>query len=231
MPPPVILSVDTATRAGSVWLGEGNSELASTEGDANVSQSNRLLSDIDELLTRTRLKLPEIDLFACAVGPGSFTGLRIGIATIKALSASLERPCVGVSTLEAIAHAGGPSAATLATLPAGRGEFFAQLFSVSLDNMVTAQDTPAHLTPEKLVVRYADRNLNWAGVISPQQREFLMSHAEDREWHIMQSTGNLARHIAALALRRFENSEADSPYSLRAIYVRPSDAELNQKCN
>jgi tRNA threonylcarbamoyladenosine biosynthesis protein TsaB len=228
---PIILSVDTATRAGSVWLGKGNSELASTEGDANVSQSNRLLRDVDELLTKAGLKLTDVDLFACAAGPGSFTGLRIGLATIKALAASLERPCAGISTLEAIAHAGGASSATVATLAAGRGEFFAQLFSVSPDNVVTAQDPPAHLSPEKLIERYSSRDLNWAGITSPQHREFVMSQAAGREWHILPPTNNLARHIAVLALQRFEKSEVDTPYSLRAIYVRPSDAELNQKCN
>jgi len=227
----IVLSLDTATRAGSIWLGRGDSELAATEGDATVSQSNRLLSDIDRVLNEAGLNLPDVDLFACAAGPGSFTGLRIGLATVKALAASLDRRCYGLSTLEALAHAGGPSSATVALLPAGRGEFFAQLFSVSPSNVVTPQDTPAHLAPDKVIERYANMNVNWAGADSAQQRDFLLARANGHEWSILPSVGNIAQHVAVLALRRFENDEPGTAYSLKAIYVRPSDAELNQKCS
>jgi tRNA threonylcarbamoyladenosine biosynthesis protein TsaB len=133
---PVILSLETATRGGSVWLGQGTVELATRIGDAEVSQSTSLLTDISESLLEAGVKLADVDLFACASGPGSFTGLRIGIATLKALAASLSRPCIGIPTLHAVAHAAGPSCATVVLLPAGRGEGFAQMFSVSEDGAV-----------------------------------------------------------------------------------------------
>ena len=249
---PVILSLETATMGGSVWLGFGTVELATRIGDPKVSQSTTLLNDISNSLDEAGVKLAEVDLFACASGPGSFTGLRIGIATLKALAASLSRPCLGIPTLHAVARAGGSSRATLALLPAGRGEVFAQMFSVSEDGTVTELDSAAHLSPQGLVERYAGfRILRWAGSGAHSQRAFLESYARQQGirfsedtieqdanpgehgggiWELAAPELNLAKHVAALALQRFQPGELQSPHSLSAIYVRPSDAEINQKC-
>ena len=138
---PLILSLDTATLGGSVFLGRGEEELAARNGNPQVSQSASLLKRHQRGLAQGQVSLRDVRLFACASGPGSFTGLRIGIATLKALAASLHQPCVGIPTLAAVAHAAGPSRATVALLPAGRGEVFAQMFSVADDGGVTALDT------------------------------------------------------------------------------------------
>jgi tRNA threonylcarbamoyladenosine biosynthesis protein TsaB len=249
---PLILSLETATLGGSVFLARGSLQLARREGDAQVSQSSSLLSDINESLLEAGVSLPDVDLFACASGPGSFTGLRIGIATLKALSASLKRPCLGIPTLQAVAHAAGPSNATVAVLPAGRGEVFAQLFAVSDDQAVVELDAAAHLSPQRLVERYsAKTNLKWAGSGAHMHRNFLESYAHENNlnftaadidqgapfpkpdgitWQLAVSEANLAKHVAALALRAFQAGQIQSPYSLSAIYVRPSDAELKEQC-
>jgi tRNA threonylcarbamoyladenosine biosynthesis protein TsaB len=247
MSTPVILSLETATMSGSIWLGFGTVPLAIRIGDPQVSQSASLLRDISDCLDEAGVKLAEVDLFACASGPGSFTGLRIGIATLKALAASLTRPCVGIPTLQAVALSGGPSDATVALLPAGRGEVFAQMFSVADDEVVTALDAAAHLSPPRLVERYAGfQNLKWAGSGAHLQRDVLEGCARERGvhfldevtiaevtkgdamWYLSPQEPNLAKHVAALALQLFLTDKLQSPDSLGAIYVRPSDAELNQ---
>src|ERR1700752_4026778 len=139
---PLILEVETATLSGSIALAREEVLIASVSGDPAVSHSNTLLADLDKLLSQTRFKLPDIDLFAVAAGPGSFTGLRIGIATVKALAATLARSCAAIPTLQAVALTAGTSEASVALLPAGRCEVFAQLFSVSADGVVTALDEP-----------------------------------------------------------------------------------------
>ncbi|HEV7798242.1 MAG TPA: tRNA (adenosine(37)-N6)-threonylcarbamoyltransferase complex dimerization subunit type 1 TsaB [Pyrinomonadaceae bacterium] len=249
---PIILSLETATRGGGVFLGQRNERLAARNGNPEVSQSASLLSDINDCLVEARLSLDDVDLFACASGPGSFTGLRIGIATLKALAASLQKPCVGIPTLQAVAHVAGPSRATVALLPAGRGEVFAQMFSMSADGSVVALDTPGHLSPQKMVERYARfRNLTWAGSGAHSQRDFLKLYAQQNEivfaehsreenagsmkpggsvWKLAPLESNLAKHVATLALQLFETDQLQSPHSLSAIYVRPSDAELNLQC-
>ena len=241
---PLILSIETATLGGSVWLGRGDVELAAASGDPGVSQSNSLLSDIDHCLKKANVSLEQIDVFACASGPGSFTGLRIGIATLKALAATLNRQCVGIPTLEAAAHAAGLSKATVALLPAGRGELFAQMFSVAGrdgDTIVEAGDTAAHLSPQKLIEKYSSHpNLVWAGPGAHSHRATLAAAASNSGvsfsdadstmntgWRLARQEQNLARHVAALALQAFQKNETQLPELLHAIYVRPSDAELN----
>ena len=181
----------------------------------------------------------EISLFAAAAGPGSFTGLRIGLATVKALAATLGRPCIGIPTLHAVARAGGVSDTTVALLPAGRGELFAQLLSVSPDGVVTEQDAASHLPAYAIIEKYGSlRNVNWAGAGAHSQRGFLQAQAENAGvefetgsaesggWKLAVKEENLAPEIAALAQRRLPPGPADTAESLRAIYVRPSDPEL-----
>lgn len=240
---PVILSLETATRGGSVFLGRGTEELTSRLGDPEVSHSNSLLRDINDCLEEGGLSLRDLDLLACAVGPGSFTGLRIGIATMKALAATLSRPCAGIPTLHAVAHAAGPSQSTVALLPAGRGEVFAQMFSVSGDGLVEELDDAAHLSPENLAHKYEGHSeLTWSGEGAHLQREFLesLAHRSGVEltnqsegkagWTLAPTVTNLARHVALLALQVSQNNQLQSAEELRAIYVRPSDAELKEQC-
>jgi tRNA threonylcarbamoyladenosine biosynthesis protein TsaB len=241
----LILSVETATLGGSVCLSEGNRILATTVGDPKLSHSNTLLADIARCLAQTRITVQDVNVFAAASGPGSFTGLRIGLATIKALAATLGRPCIGVPTLQAIAHSAGPSSSTVSLLPAGRGEVFVQLLSVGDD--VSDLDEAAHLPPPLAVERYVDYStLKWVGPVTAAQRGLIESAASERNlafgviditevgpsqkgWQLVQGQTNWAGHVAAIAWQRFQNNQLEQAETISAIYVRPSDAEL--KCN
>ncbi|MGI9166257.1 MAG: tRNA (adenosine(37)-N6)-threonylcarbamoyltransferase complex dimerization subunit type 1 TsaB [Pyrinomonadaceae bacterium] len=243
---PLILSVETATLGGSVCVTRGDYVLAALTGDLHISHSNRLLLEVAECLERADVFLSDVDLFAAASGPGSFTGLRIGIATVNALAATLGRPCVGIPTLRAVGRAAGPSSATIALLPAGRGEMFAQLFSVSPDGSVTEIDAPAHLSLLGVIDRYgAIPNLRWAGAGAQIQRDLLRDHAQEKGiefgaegiapteelrqcWTLAPEILNLGEHVAALSFEQWKRGEVVTPPYLTALYVRPSDAEL--KC-
>lgn len=221
---PLILSLETATLAGSLCLSRGREVVATIVGESGVSHSNTLLKEIDQLLTTAGVKMSDIEVFSVAVGPGSFTGLRIGIATVKALSETLNRPCIGVPTLAAVAHSAGPSEATVAMLPAGRGELFVQLFSVDEAGEVTGLDDAAHLKPGAAFERYKQRSrLRFAGEGAHLHGDLIRLNDA---WSIAPQSSNLAEHIALLSLDRFERNQVESPMNLRAIYVRPSDAEL-----
>ena len=241
----MILSIDTATLGGSVCLTRGDSLLTTRVGDPAVSHSNSLLKDINECLDQAGVSLRNVDLLAAASGPGSFTGLRIGLATVKALAATLRISCVGIPTLHAVAHAAGAATASVALLPAGRGEVFVQLLSVSPDGSVRPLDQPSHLSPDEVLEKYGSLNaLKWAGPGAHMYRVVLESYAREKGidfddksppdadlskgWTLAPAQANLSQHVAALALQKYESSEVSDPLSLSAIYVRPSDAEL--KC-
>ena len=213
--------------SGSVAVSRGDEMLGVVSGDAGISHSNTLLGDVDKLLAQTQITLSQIDLFAVATGPGSFTGLRIGIATVKAIAATLDRPTAGIPTLEAVALSGGVSAESIALLPAGRGEVFTQLFSVFRPDRVEALDEAAHIPPARLFERYGDlETVTWCGEGAIVNRELIESWAAGRDWKIAPQTNGLALQVATLALARFNRNEFENPFALRAIYVRPADAQL-----
>ena len=220
-----------------------NQVLAAVIGEDTVSHSNTLLLQISEVLDQAHITLKDIGLFAAASGPGSFTGLRIGLATVKGLAATLDRPCVGIPTLEAIARAGGASPLTVALLPAGRGELFAQKFMVASEGRVSALDEPAHINPSEVLRKYGkEPNVRWCGEGAQAHRNEIQIWAaqngfdfndlalEDRKsqtgWILSPPEFQLAEHVGALAQLRMQENEIDDANSLTALYVRPSDAEL-----
>jgi tRNA threonylcarbamoyladenosine biosynthesis protein TsaB len=241
---PLLLSIETATLGGSVALCKGNEVIATLSGDNSTSHSNTLLREIDTVLKHARRELAEVDAFAVAIGPGSFTGLRIGIATVKGLASTLERPCVGIPTLAAIAHAAGVCERVVAALPAGRGEIFVQMFSVSSD-IVTPLDTAMHVSPNQMLEKYAAFNdIYWSGEGSYLCRDRIKECADSNQrrfvegneaavtndgWRLSSAPANLAANVAALALRRIQRKDVETAEDLTAIYVRPSDAELKTK--
>jgi tRNA threonylcarbamoyladenosine biosynthesis protein TsaB len=238
---PLILAIETATRAGSVALVRGEDLLASTWGDASASHSQDLLESIERILQSGGVKLSEVELFAAAEGPGSFTGLRIGLATTKSFAVCTGRSCAGVSTLAAIAQAAGNAERVVSLLPAGRGELFAQMFSVR-DGQVRDLDNATHLSLSDILEKYGLlQPLVWAGEGATLNAEALRTWAVNHNisindaggkpsgWRIVPPADQLAISIAKLALNKYRNGDTVSPNELRAVYIRASDAEIKEK--
>ena len=99
-----ILGVDTSTRAGSVALLEGDTVLAEVSVNSARTHAKRLMSAVDATLEMAGLTITECDGFAVTTGPGSFTGLRIGISTVKGLGFATKKPVAAVSTLDALVY-------------------------------------------------------------------------------------------------------------------------------
>lgn len=241
---PLILSIETATRAGSIALMRGRRQLSTRTGDATRSHSTDLLELIEGALEGASYSIRDVELFAVALGPGSFTGLRIGVATAKSLASTLERRVVGVPTLQAVALGAGVSEHTVALLPAGRGELFAQSFRVEKSGTVIALDKPEHVAPAVLLekLRHA-RSLRWAGEGAQAQSEKIRAVADDEGipfkdgvensdegWALTAPAENLATFIGLIAFEKYMSGETCGPEDLRAIYVRPSDAEMKEAC-
>src|ERR1041384_6636557 len=100
----IILALDTSTRVGSSAALRGDDVLAEVPGDPSRTHAERLPADLMQALDGAGLVLADVDVFAVATGPGSFTGLRVGIATMQGLALAAGRPLVGVSALDALAQ-------------------------------------------------------------------------------------------------------------------------------
>ncbi len=124
-----ILAVDTSTPWGSVALREGTETRGEVRLHAEEGHSRWLLPVIDSLLGGLGLTVSDLEAYAVATGPGSFTGLRVGISTIQGLALASPRPCLGLPTLDALAALVTQGAAPrVAMMDAGRGEVYAALY-------------------------------------------------------------------------------------------------------
>ena len=131
----LVLALDTTTRQGSVALARDGGVVAVYAGDAAITHGVRLPGDLMRLFDARDLRVADVDLFAVASGPGSFTGLRIGIATMQGFALANSKPLAGVSALDAIVDASSsslspqpsalsPDSEVAAWMDAGRGQVF-----------------------------------------------------------------------------------------------------------
>ena len=139
----LILGVDTSGKHGSIALVECDAtacrrlELVPLQGGTFSAQ---LVPQIAALLQKRGITKGQIDAFAVVSGPGSFTGLRVGLAAIKALADVLQRPVVAVSLLEAVALAAGVNGRLTAVLDAGRGELYVGVYDVQGSSAICASE-------------------------------------------------------------------------------------------
>jgi tRNA threonylcarbamoyladenosine biosynthesis protein TsaB len=219
----MLLAVDTSGKEGSlalarVELGQERIELlelARLEGGAFSAQ---LVPEMAALLDRQGCTRNDVDGFAVAAGPGSFTGLRVGLAAIKALGEALQKPIMAVSLLEAVARSG-RQARVLAVLEAGRGDVYCGDYEVnpalrmrserllSREEMVEAARGKAVVTPERELAE----ELRSAGVA------------------VMVAERPDAGVIARVGWERWQRGETVGPEELEANYIRRTDAEIFSK--
>ena len=160
----LLLAIETATRLASVALLQGDAVLAEREGGLRDHHAERLLPMIDELLDAAGTPLDRVGAFAVSIGPGGFTSLRIGLATVKGLAFGTGVPVAAVPTLEAIAHsalAAGrcePGEAIVALLDARRGELYAGGYRATGDErLLECVLDDAVVLPDELAVRLRGR--------------------------------------------------------------------------
>ena len=233
----LVLALDTTTRAGSVALARDGALVEALVGDHLRPHAERLPVDIMRLLQRHGLTPYDVDAFAVAIGPGSFTGLRIGIAAIQGLAFASSRPVVGVSALEALAHAvfHGDPARRLPRIgvwmDAQRDEVFSAVYKRiegdGPDHLRTVEE-PAVGDPRGTALRWhalaAGEWFPVAGDGAVRYRKVLEDVAGPGVPVI--DPPSLAPSIAALAEARARAGETVAPHAIRPLYVRRPDAEL-----
>ena len=133
---PIILSIDTSSSEARLAVSVSESVIAALTIRNNRPHSQTLFSQISTLLQLADIKVEEIGAFAVGAGPGSFTGVRVGLAAVKGLADSLNRPCLGVDSLDLHALASGIDGAHLVMLCAGRGEVYCGFRDVASGDIV-----------------------------------------------------------------------------------------------
>jgi tRNA threonylcarbamoyladenosine biosynthesis protein TsaB len=233
-----VLSLDTTTRAGSVALVENDHILAERQGDPSRTHAERLPREILSLLDEHGLRPDDVDLFAVASGPGSFTGLRVGIATIQGLAFVQGRRVAAVPALEAIAQS------TTRDQPAGtvvgvwmdarRRDVFLALYRLTSAppfdaGRLVELDGPAVGDPEATLVRWAeaiDGPILFVGDGAAQFSDVLRRHRPDAR---IIDAPSLAGVIGLMAVARAGTGDTIAPAEVRPLYIRRPDAEVERE--
>lgn len=225
----LILALDTTTRAGSCALARDGRLLRELASDASKPPASRLPGDLVALLEQEGVGLQEIDVYAVATGPGSFTGLRVGIATMQGLAVAAGRPLIGVSAFAALAARGGSTEQDpphenirIATwIDAWRGEVFAARYEDGRE-----VETPTVSHPDALLKRLAAEPTIFVGDGAATYQDLIRTALGGHARFADPMSPLLAGTIAALAAEAAMEGQRPPPHAIRPIYVRRPDAEL-----
>jgi tRNA threonylcarbamoyladenosine biosynthesis protein TsaB len=220
-----ILAVDTSGRFGSVAFVENGAVVEAVYGP-ELRHAETLLPELEKLLASVSVEPNAVELFAVGLGPGSFTGLRVGLATVKGLALANGAPIAGVSSLAAMAH--DVDASLVAVVNDGqRGEVFASVFEC--DGELVERIGPLHGSPSELgrAIRAAigpARIVCTGDGLELAERAFLESLGDP--YAVVEAFFPRASAIAVLAERALRDRGPDDPRTLEPQYVRGADAKL-----
>ena len=218
----LLLSADTSGKHGSIALARchenGSCQPIEVVPLLGGTFSAQLVPQIASLLSRYGFSKQDIGGLAVATGPGSFTGLRVGLAAIKALAEVLVKPIAAVSLLEAVAAAASRSGQVVAVMDAGRGEMFAGRYEVHFhsnprliaEELVRIDDFPH------------DRDQR---VVSPDERLADLLRGKGIDVDVVEWPRSDA--VARLGWRKIQAGDTILPEQLEANYIRRSDAEIS----
>jgi tRNA threonylcarbamoyladenosine biosynthesis protein TsaB len=242
----LILALDTTSEHGGVAVCKGNDCLATVLNEAPADRyAVTLFEMVDQVLAQARLSFRDIELYAVSNGPGSFTGIRVGLAAAQAWSRAFGKPLQGVTVLEAMAEQARPDTDwAVPVLDARRGEFFVGFYrrwasgGEGQNDRFQAIGEGQVVRPEQLpdlmdTLAHGGHCTAYSGgsITCLARAHDLKARAVHEKlggtvtWTEVPSV--LVDTIARVAFRAYEQGEVSSPDRLDAYYIRQSDAEMN----
>ena len=233
----LILSLDTTTPKPSCAVARDGVVINEEPIDASRQLALQLPGALRDILDLSAVALEEVDAFAVSTGPGSFTGLRIGIATMQGLAFGRGKPLIGVSGLTALRAVASPAflGSRIATwVDAWRGDVYAALFedgreigepvvakpSALLDDLARREGAPYTLMAN---------DITFIGDGAETYRDLILSRLGHAARLADPTVPLLAAVIAMLATIEYKNGHRPPPHAIRPMYVRRSDAELGRR--
>lgn len=220
-----VLAIDTASNVASAAILEDDKLLGEIILNHKLTHSQKLMPMIDALFQNCECKPEDMDLFAAANGPGSFTGLRIGVATVKGLAHGVNKPVIGISTLDGLAYSL-PYCENLIVpiMDARRSQVYTGTYIWDTDGFKTVEE-PRAVSIEECVSDCGNfLETVFVGDGVPVHREYICEKLGDKALFV-EANANMQRasSIGALALRRYDRAVA--PQELLPFYLRKSQAE------
>jgi tRNA threonylcarbamoyladenosine biosynthesis protein TsaB len=225
----ILLAIDTSGKQGSIALARSG-QRSDRGDDSQVIEvvplvggtfSAQLVPQISELLSRLGITKHDIGAFAVVSGPGSFTGLRIGLAVVKALAEVMNKPIAAVSLLEVCVSISGAEGKIMAALDAGRGDVYVGEYEIPA--------TAGRLLPREHMLsrsEFLSQAKGWL-VVTPDAA--LAEAARSAEFSVTLLPPISAAAVARLGWRKIQSGETVTPEQLEANYIRRTDAEMLER--
>ncbi|MBM3803961.1 MAG: tRNA (adenosine(37)-N6)-threonylcarbamoyltransferase complex dimerization subunit type 1 TsaB [Acidimicrobiia bacterium] len=218
-----ILSVDTSTPASSIALSDDGTLKGEFNAESEETHSVRLLPGIDTLLRSCGCAVKDVDVFAVVCGPGSFTGVRIGLTTIKGLAESLGKPVIPVTAFEAWVEAfSGQQGVVVPVIDARRDEIYSAVYRRSSEGLTLLSAGVV----EKASVFLASMTYPDACFVGGGASIYKHLIVARPGWRVLDSDPFLARSVSRIAHRQAKAREFSPPAEVQAYYLRKPDAEL-----
>lgn len=223
------LAFDTSSKTTAVALLRDDVIIYDAIINIDLNHSEVLLSAIDYACLQTRIKISEIDLFGCIIGPGSFTGLRIGVSTLKGLMLATGKPAVGISSLAALAlNVGKSSKIICSAMDAGRGQVYIAFYRYNenglLDQIGTDKAVDPReiiLNPEQEIIFVGDGAIKYSGIISNNINNKINIASSAQQYIRASSVGILGRE-------KYNRNELLNAETFVPVYLRSADARVKK---
>jgi len=220
----IVLAFDTSSKTASVAVLNNNDTVYEKILDTGLNHSETILPAIDRALKDSNLQISAVDLFACTLGPGSFTGVRISVSTIKGMMLATSKPAVGVSTLAAIAlNVPCTKKLICAVMDAGRGQVYTATFRYDKENSLRQLTREFNVHPQHIqagindeVICVGEGALRYAELILKNNKNIIIDK------NIIPCVR--ASAVAILGMEKYRRGELLSPDNCVPVYLRQSDA-------
>jgi tRNA threonylcarbamoyladenosine biosynthesis protein TsaB len=219
------LAFDTSFQTVAVAILQDNAVLYDTIINVDINHSEVLLPAIDQACLQTRIKITDFNLFVCTIGPGSFTGLRIGASTLKGFMLATGMPAVGVSSLAALAlNISSNSKIICSVMDAGRGQVYVAYFrynqksileQIGADEVVNPADMDPDFKQEVLFV--GDGAIKYEDIINDTKKKNIFVASQQQQYI-------RASSVAILGIEKFNRNEILDAETFVPVYLRSADA-------
>jgi len=225
------LAIDTSTPISCVAIYHSQKGLI---GEIRLSSekkhSEKLLQCIDFLMTNADMKIDDIDFFTISIGPGSFTGLRVGLSTVKGLCFATGKPVVAVSTLEVFANAIIPQTRLICPMiDARKKEVYAAIFKYEEENIIKILPEKV-LSVHRLFEYINDQECLFLGNGAILYQKIIVELLGKKAYFVYEPLNHpLASVIGFCGIKKAEKGEFSDPDKMSPFYLRKSEAELNKE--
>ncbi|MRR15798.1 MAG: tRNA (adenosine(37)-N6)-threonylcarbamoyltransferase complex dimerization subunit type 1 TsaB [Deltaproteobacteria bacterium] len=226
----LILAFDTSSKTAAVSVLRDQTVLYDTIINKGLNHSEVLLPGLDEALRVLNIRMAEIDLFACTLGPGSFTGLRIGVSTLKGLMLATGKPAAGVSSLSALAlNADRTESIVCSMMDAGRGQVYLAYYRYDENGFLGQLEGARAIDPHDIVdhpgdevIYVGDGAIKYADIIRSRTKHKSKIASPAKQYICGSAVGRLA-------IEKFRSGDLLDAVSCAPVYLRSADALAKKK--